>query len=263
VNQLPGGKQVAVDNAPKVSVSTNMPGVDLVKEKIKALDGDATIARGQANTIRSTEQALNALQNGAKTGFGQDYIQNARTLVSSLTGQKFDGQTETAVLAKTLAENVVNEFGGKLGTGVSNADVQFMERAMGGLATDPQAIERILAIRAAGAMRKIDQHNSIVETLGMLPKNDLGLDTTNKLYRVEKPKFSMKFNTPEGRASFVAGITGLPFEDALARVQEQDKDPAMKAGPAAGKGPDKTVEDKARERMKALGLEYIPPVKGK
>jgi hypothetical protein len=145
---------------------------------------------------------------------------------------------------------------------VSNTDLLFMKDAMAGLQTDPQAIERVLAIRAAAALKKIDEHNAIVEAFAGMPKNDLGVGMTGTLYKVDRPKYSMRFNTPEARASFVSGLTGMPYETALAQVQDQDKDPAMKAGTAPGKA-DKSYEDRVRERMKALDLDYIPPPKGK
>ena len=144
------------------------------------------------------------------------------------SGLKFDTTTPTAVLAKSLAENVVNEFGGKLGAGISNADVLFMKEAMGGLATDANALDRILAIRAAAAYTKIKDHNRNVEDLTSQP----GVTTPDYIRRrfsVDSPKFAFEFKTPEARASFESGMTNQPYDNTL---QREKADVAKAAGKA-------------------------------
>lgn len=257
VNQYPGGKQDTVDKATKI----NLPGQSLIAEKIKGLEADQKGAAALAATVRSTEQALDALRQGAQAGYGQDFIQNARTLVSSLTGAKFDASTPTAVLAKTLAENVVNEFGGKLGSGVSNADVQFMQAAQGGLATDPKAIERILAIRAAAAINKIRSHNETVDTLATeaerapATSRQIGGDTVRKLYGVPLPPINFAFPSPDAQASFEAGFSGKSLDQARSNMAADAKTPAFKA--ATGKTSTSMTPEQRKQRLRDLGLNPI------
>lgn len=245
------GRQTTANNAPKTSVSFAQVGPGLVNEKVKLLGAEQASARSKANTLRSTEHSLDALDKGARAGYGEEWLQNARTLVGGMTGLKFDATTPTAILAKSLAENVVNEFGGKLGSGVSNADVQFMQLASAGQATDPIAIERILAIRAAAAVRDIRQHMLQVETLGNHPKNELGAADTQKLYGVAMPNYGFRFKTPEAQASFEAGISDRPYEDVF---QEITKGKNPTATPKTASPAKETPAQKTARLAKELGF---------
>lgn len=262
VNRTASGALDSVDKAPKAQVI--MPGKTAMDSLEKTLPDSRQGAKKAADTIRSTETALSALHQGAKTGFGAEFMQNLRTAVSMVTGMQFDASTPTAVLQKALAENVVNEFGGRLGTGVSNADVLFMGKATGDLATDAKAIERILAVRAAAAQRQILEHNGQIEELAQDPKLGVSPQTLKALYQVKAPSFAFEWQTPEAEAAFLAGMTGVPYKTALERVagmRKQAGTPAPSFGggklPSALPGDD--PEASARRRMKALGLPYTPP----
>ena len=239
------GEMNPIDRAPKMTVTNAGP--KLLDETIKELVGAKAKTITLGNTLRSTEQALNALETGARAGgSGAELEQNIRGLVTRMTGVSFDANTPTAVLIKSLAENVVNEFGGKLGAGVSNADVAFMEKAMTGVQTDPKAIERVLAIRAAAAIRAIDSHNSVVDTIGSTPGNSIGEETTRKLYRVERPNFAFKFPSLEAQASFESGIGNIPFETALNNIR---KESAKEAG-NSNKAPGGETREQSLERLR-------------
>lgn len=233
VNTLPGGKLDAVDKAPKTEVKINL-GDHPMQEAMKLLPDDFKAAQAANRTLRSTETALSALKEGARTGAGEDYLQSARTAIEGLTGLKFDTTTPTAVVAKALAENVVNEFGGKLGAGISNADVLFMKEAMGGLATDAHALDRILAIRAAAAYIKIQEHNRNVEDLTSQPGVS-SPDYIRRRFSVESAKFGFAFKTPEARASFESGLSNQPYETVL---QRELADTAKTAGKSGKYSPD-------------------------
>lgn len=245
------GRQTTANNAPTTRVSFAQVGPGLVDGKVKLLGAEQASARAKANTLRSTEHSLDALDKGARAGYGEEWLQNARTLISGVTGFKFDATTPTAILAKSLAENVVNEFGGKLGSGVSNADVQFMQLASAGQATDPTAIERILAIRAAAAVRDIRQHILQVATLGNHPKNELGAADTQKLYGIEMPNYGFRFKTLEARASFEAGISDRPYEDVF---QEVTKEENLTATPKTASPAKETPAQKTARLAKELGF---------
>ena len=229
VNALPGGKLDAVDKAPKVDVSVTT-GVKPLEEAMKLLPDDLKAAQSANKTLRSTETALSALHNGARSGAGEDYLQAARTLTEGLTGLKFETTTPTAVLAKALAENVLNEMGGKLGQGISDADVRFMEKALTGLSTDPGAVERVLAIRAASAWNRIKEHNANVDDL-TAQQGVASPDYIRRRFAVTPVKFGFEFRTPEARASFESGIANQPYDHVL----QQEKSDVSKAAGKAGK----------------------------
>jgi hypothetical protein len=256
VNQFASGKQSSVDTAPRMTTNVqNMPGNEVLKGRIAKLEEGQETALKQVDTLRATEQALTALQAGATTGFGAEWLQNLRTAATMLTGVQFPENTPTAVLQKALAENVVNKFSGKLGTGVSNADVLFMGKASGDLATDAKAIEQILAIQAAAAQRGIAQHNKLAESISPYIDKTLGEGITRELYTVPWYQPKLKFSTPEAAASYEAGITGKNYPDTVNEVKQYNADYA--------KGKKPTDESAIKKRMEELGLPYIPPAKGK
>jgi hypothetical protein len=255
VNQFSSGKQSSVDTAPRVTTNVqNMPGNEVLKGRIAKLEEGQEMALKQVDTLRATEQALSALQAGATTGFGAEWLQNLRTAATMLTGVQFPENTPTAVLQKALAENVVNKFSGKLGTGVSNADVLFMGKASGDLATDARAIEQILAVQAAAAQRQIAQHNKLAESISPYIDKTLGDGVTRELYTVPGYQPNLKFSTPEAAASYEAGITGKTYPAMREEIIKHN------AEAAKGKGDNEAA---MKKRMEELGLPYIPPAKGK
>lgn len=220
------GKVDQITKNPTVNVNMGGKALD---EAMKLLPDDYKAARSYASTIRNTEQALDALKQGARTGYGEQFFQNARTLIGGLTGIQFDATTPTGVLAKTLAKNVLDEFGGKLGNQISNADREFMAIAEGGLNDDPKALERILAIRAALAIKSLNLHNSNIEDLAASPENKVG-SYTRRRWSVQAPGFKYTFASPDADASFRATLAGIPLDDARAlNAQEDGKSPAAPA----------------------------------
>lgn len=224
VNNEFGGGQNSVDKAPKITATASMnnnPGSYALKGVIDALPENLKAAEAANQIISASQTAMSALKAGAKSGAGEEYKQAARTSVESLTGIKFEATTPTAVLAKALAELVVQEFGGKLGGGVSMGDLEFMKQAQGGLATDASAIERILAIRAAKAMKTVDKHNAKVADMASQPNIENG-DFLKRQYTLERTKHAFEFKSPEARASFESGLVNIPYETALKRILAED-----------------------------------------
>lgn len=259
VNQLPGGKIDAVDKATKLSI-TNIPADTIAEGRAKKLEASQESAIKKGDILRATEQALAAIQGGATTGYGAEWVQNLRTAATMITGKEFDANTPTAVLQKALAENVVSEFGGKLGTGVSNADVTFMGKATGDLATDAKAIETILAVRAAAALREITRHNNLVDSMGRLADKKLGEGVTKEVYGLDTPQWGLKFSTPEAGAAFEAGVTGKSYREVLKAGMADTVAPLTRAGaPGAAAKHSPAWEEAARKRMQELGLPYTPP----
>lgn len=226
VNVQPGGALDAVDKAPRVSVdASSRPGNVLDKGYAERVVAERQQAPAWAQGLRATETAHAALREGARAGFGENFLQNARTLITGLTGVRFDASAPTGVLSKTLAENVLTEFGGKLGAGVSNADVLFMERAQAGLETDPKAIERILAIRAAVLSRRLRTYNEDVARLAEDERDPAASARRRAAYQVEIPRVMFGFITPDALASYISIAQNLPWEEAKKIAYEQPLTP--------------------------------------
>ncbi len=116
----------------------------------------AMAAIGDIQSINQTRQILDA---GAFTGTGAE----AKTLVSKLgeqLGIPSNQAQNTQVLGATLAKRVLAGAGGTLGTGFSNADRDFMEKAQGGqLSMDEGALRRILDIGEKQARQVLKSHD--------------------------------------------------------------------------------------------------------
>jgi hypothetical protein len=258
VNQFPSGKQSSVDTAPKTSVTVG-PENKLLGNLAEQLPKLSEQAASAAQGLRATETALNALATGARTGFGEGWLQNARTLATSITGIKFDASAPTAVIAKALAENTLAANGGSLGAGFSNADRDFMERATGGLMDDPAGLERILTVRAAALSNQFDNaQRQIMEISGNPDFGGAG-GTASRVYGREKPRTMLNIQTPEALASFLAGRLNIPYEEALQianrpenRPQVSDKASGAVRGSMGASGPSGLTPEQRRARIEEL-----------
>lgn len=207
-----------------VKVSINNPGKKLSETAIEAMPKALEKAQAANSALRSTETALQALQEGAQAGYGQEWLQNAKTLVSGVTGVQFEAQTPTAVLAKALAKNVIDELGG-LGAQISNSDRDFMQQAIGGLNTDPKALERILAIRMGALQRSLDEYNGkTVDSTAKMMDTPQDAEFTRSRFGVERNKVSYAPKSMEAEASYVANLRNIPYAEALAFVKSQKPD---------------------------------------
>lgn len=264
-NVFPGGKRDNVDKSTRII--NQGPDKKFGETMMAGMPDKEKAAQAANSAIRGTETALQALQNGARTGFGEQWLQNARTLASGLTGIQFDATTPTGVLAKALAKNVIDELGG-LGAQVSDTDRGFMEQAVGGLKEDPKALERILAIRLGALQRAVGEYGEKLETAAdtLGPENS---QAAKDYYKIDQNTVGVTFISPEAEASYVSARANMPYEQALRIVLESKSNPKlanMKAGVAPGnnaaiKPGDKEARDRAK--MEALGLEYIPPIGGR
>ncbi len=126
----------------------------------------AQAALDDINAIHQTRQVLDA---GAFTGTGAE----AKTLAAKIgeqLGIPSEQAQNTQVLGATLAKRVIVGMGGSLGTGVSNADVKFMERAAGGdIAMDEGAIRRILDIGERQSRYVLKKHDAEAARTMQLP----------------------------------------------------------------------------------------------
>ena len=126
----------------------------------------AMAAVNDINAIHSIRQVLDS---GAFTGTGAD----AKTMVAKageLLGIPSDKAVNTQVLSAVLAKRVLAAAGGTLGTGFSNADRDFVERASGGqVSMDEAAMRRLADIGERQARQTLKQHEDDVGRIKGLP----------------------------------------------------------------------------------------------
>lgn len=133
-----------------------------VKHSLSQVEKSTTGAEGAVKSLRSIQEALGALDQGAKTGITQPFQQVVRKLFEDF-GIKA-GAEANDTLTSRLKQQVIDKAGG-LGRAISDKDVQFMSEAGGSLATNPMALRRILAINAAMDMMAIEKHNQRITAM--------------------------------------------------------------------------------------------------
>jgi hypothetical protein len=110
------------------------------------------------NDINAIHQVRQVLDSGAFTGTGAD----AKTFLAKIgeqLGIPSEQAQNTQVLGAVLAKRVLAASGGTLGTGFSNADRDFVERASGGqIAMDEGAMRRLADIGERQARQTIKQY---------------------------------------------------------------------------------------------------------
>jgi hypothetical protein len=110
------------------------------------------------NDIGAIHSVRQVLDSGAFTGTGAE----AKTFLAKLgeqLGIPSEQATNTQVLGAVLAKRVLTASGGTLGTGFSNADRDFVERASGGqLSMDEAAMRRLADIGERSARQTIKQY---------------------------------------------------------------------------------------------------------
>ena len=126
-------------------------------------------AMAAVNDLASINQTRQVLDAGAFTGTGAE----AKTLAAKVgeqLGIPSDQAQNTQVLGAVLAKRVLAGAGGTLGTGFSNADRDFMEKAQGGQITmDEGALRRLLDIGEKQSRQTLKNHDIEAGRLMKLP----------------------------------------------------------------------------------------------
>jgi hypothetical protein len=163
-----GGAAIPADSSvgapftkqPEVSVNT---AIDPVLSGAGAMFIDqAKTAQSSADQVRSIHDARRALDSpgGVITGFkANDRL--ALKQLAEMFGVDSRGVENTQTFNAAMKPVIMASLGGSLGTGISNADRDFLQRASGADVTlDEKAIRRILDINEKIARERIDRHNS-------------------------------------------------------------------------------------------------------
>lgn len=157
---------------PLASVTTN---VDMRKtnpfaaELAKKMGEDFVKQREDAasavKSLESANQGVKLLNSGIITGFGADFITGFGSALKQLglyDGEAVDNtQAYMANQAKQVAD-IIKAFGS--GTGLSDADREYAEKAAGGkIAMTEEAIRRIIDINMRASMNVIERFNKKAE----------------------------------------------------------------------------------------------------
>lgn len=130
-----------------------------VRPKAEAANGD----------ILALHQVRQILDAGAFTGTGAEYKTQIAKLGEQL-GIPSEQAQNTQILGSVLANRTLAAAGGSLGTGFSNADRDFMEKAKGGQITmDEPALRRLADIGERQARQVLKNHDVAAERLQKLP----------------------------------------------------------------------------------------------
>ena len=168
----PGGKLVKLDNAPKVSTTVNNNPTQAGLKKYQEAVGEALAPGGKSRTsaeqanegLTASVEALQAVNDGARMGIAQPAMQVVRKLGAELGIANAD-TAPTDALSAALKQSIFKELGG-FGAQVSNSDRDFVRDFSGDLTTDPFALKRMLAIRIAGQIKKVNAHNKQAQAFG-------------------------------------------------------------------------------------------------
>lgn len=116
--------------------------------------------------LNSTSEILRTLNENPQMGAGASAFQALRKWAETFGGPPLQLTGDTEQMKMQLGARVITELGG-LGNQVSNADVTFINKALGELETDPAALRRLLLVamkyQMKGLTKMRDQARMIAE----------------------------------------------------------------------------------------------------
>jgi len=129
-------------------------------------------ARKTLNTVGIQRQLINSPS--FQSGQGQEYFDAASKLLSRFGFGEADVANNETFKALS-AQSVLDQLGGSLGTGVSNADVSFIQGTVATLNNTPQGITQLLDVKQALAERELQ-----IERLAREWKEQTGASRLNQ-----------------------------------------------------------------------------------
>ena len=163
-------------------------------------------ARAAANAMPSFAEAKRLLESGQITlGAGADVRVGLQKL-GALFGIDSTAASNAETFRAAIAPSVLAAVKGLgAGSGISNADREFAEKAAGGnISLEPATIARLIDISARAAQAKLDQHNALIDQI--YPES---ADNTQAraLFRVQPPA---NYPTPPAAPNATPQVTGQP-----------------------------------------------------
>jgi len=150
ISQVGGSGPSVTVQGPEKEYQKKIGGAAADRE-IKIMDAGAN-ARTTLRTIQIQE---NLIQDPSfKSGVGQQLFNSASSLLEQLGIGESDLASATAFQA-FANKSVLDSLGGSLGTGVSNADVAYIDKTVENLSNTGESIERLLKLRRLLAERDL------------------------------------------------------------------------------------------------------------
>ena len=175
--------------SPLVTVQTGDPNKNpFIKQYATKLMDDKTKAESAVKLMQNTREMKALMDEGMVTGFGAKFITSLGRAANQLG---FDAGTEVdnaqayyAAAAQNTAQ-IIKEFGA--GTGLSDADREYAERAAAGdITMTEKSLRKIIDINMRAARNAIKRYNRNVDRV---PKDYLqGLDMKIEIPDVEVPE---------------------------------------------------------------------------
>lgn len=263
--------------APKPNTNTvdiKLPGkeaemaLDITKSSIAERQKMAFAAK---ETVSSVRGALEALQQGAQAGGGQQAIQFLRKAVQSIGGNLPNTQnTETLTMA--LGDAVLSALA-KVRP-ASDKDIIFLEKLKGSISTDPGALAEFMARAQAVALADLQEYRQYVDEKSdamtspnarqILAGEKVGFDKTVNLPGSQADQFrTLQEMNNRGADMSEVRIGGKPLEPGAQFDIRGPFNPAQKRiqQGAAKPGEPVTVDQLNSDQLKALAKKLTPAQK--
>lgn len=163
INTGKGGVQTGSYAPAGISISNQLGGktdLELDKSGIGQLEKSKEMLAGARSTVASTVRAVELLNKGADAGGGASPRQALRQLGAAF-GVQIPITGLTAELRSQLGEKLLANI--RALAPVTANDVVVMERLLGSIDTDPNALRELSAMLLAKTMITVDNHNALVE----------------------------------------------------------------------------------------------------
>lgn len=153
------------------------------------MEARADKARSAATALPAFDNALKAVDGGGIFGQGAD-IRLGMAKVGALLGVDPSAVQNTETFRSAVAPIVLSTVKGLgAGSGISNADREFAEKAAGGnINLDPGSIRRLLDIGKRAADATISEHNRTVDAV--YPTDSPENKQVRALFRVDPSAFA-------------------------------------------------------------------------
>lgn len=156
---------------PVINVATNIPtkegelALGGQQDELKTRQSDAKVAMA---TIQQNRLAVEALQQGAQAGGGQDIKQTLRK-VGQAFGLDLPATAQTDELQMALGKAILTHAADL--RPMSDADLKFLQKQAGSINSDPTALAKMLAITSGAAIKQLQDYRSFVSTAQTNSKN--------------------------------------------------------------------------------------------
>lgn len=203
--------------------------------------GDRANARVErASAARQSMAGLSrigqALDEGARTGFGQETILSLKNMAQSLFGMQIPENTADQEVIKSIQAQLMTDFrstseGGGLPGATSNRDLQLMATAVPGLGQTPDGNRAIIEYMTAANQLQIDiarEQQRIVDANNGVPPSNLDsmLDEFTANHQVLTPAQRTRYEAavrsapPAPAAPPPGGVGGtIPADDVVAQAR--------------------------------------------